>query len=89
MNLLDRNVQYTNGLDKFALLEFEIHSETIIRNYPKIVESKKKIGKRKRETKYRILSTFSIKAWNEFTDLNKKLHTFFHCQGCTKNENFD
>ena len=70
-----------------ALLEFEIHSETI-RRKPKIVESIKKIGKRKREIKDRILSTFSIKTWNDLTDLDNKNHTFSRCQGCIKNGNF-
>ena len=62
--------------------------ETIRRSLPKKVKSMKKIGRRKREIKDRILSTFSIKAWNELTVLDIKNHTFSHCQGCIQNGNF-
>ena len=70
------------------LFDYEVGTETINRNFPKICKVFQSLGKRKKEIRKKILSTFSISERKKLKPAEKLLHQSSNCQGCMKNENF-
>ena len=65
-----------------SLFDYEIKTEMVRRNFPKIIENVRKIGKRNKEMKNTLLSTFSTQSWKELTVFEKTQHSFSNCQRC-------
>ena len=64
---------------------FSVASETHRRNFPKIVEKIRAIGKRHKDIKTQILEEFSIKAWVKLSTVEKSKHSLLNCKGCATN----
>ena len=67
---------------------FSVALETHRRNFPKIVEKIRTIGKRHKDMKTTILEEFSIKSLGRLPTTEKSKHSLLNCKGCTSKEKY-
>ena len=80
LSLENRIAKYETIFEEYKE-NFSVALETQRRNFPKIVEKIRTIGKRHMKTK--ILEEFSIKSWNKLSTIEKSNHSLLNCKGCT------
>ena len=67
---------------------FNISYKTFTDQFPKIVPNIRLIGKKSSKTKENVLSTFSVKEWENLKPSERNEHSLENCLGCLNNESF-
>ena len=87
LSLENRIAKYETIFEEYKE-NFSVALETHRRNFPKIVEKIRTIGKRHKDMKTKILEKFSIKSWNKLSTTEKSKHSLLNCKGCTTKEKY-
>ena len=87
--LVSTNVPLDDHISKYEIAfeecmeNFAVLPDTHHRNFPKIIEKIRAIGKRHKDTKNKVLDEFSMKTWKILSLEEISRHSLLNCKGWT------
>ena len=92
--LVSANISLDDRISKYEIAfeecmeNFAVLPDTHRRNFPKITEKIRAIGKSHKDIKNKVLDEFSMKAWKKLPLEEKSRHSLLNCKGCTTSETY-